>query len=429
MVWDDTAKKVAIRAIGVVEASMDYGAVNPVDPISIGLFQWYGTRAAELLFKIQSDNPSSFSGVASSITASMSAHSAGDAYWNNRFLTSAEIGSLKPMLRANVDIQTTMCAVDLETYRQAGESNGLSADNNTETMEFFVNMYNQGPRYALQVLGVSGGDASLNTIYRNCLNNGVLGKYASRYKQVYDIIVAQDTTGVGDPTGNPPPVNPDPPPPGGDPKNPQPTTDIVYIESRADSLYIHYKDKHVMSVAPTGHNVWTPHGDPTLGGGPTPEPDPPADPGTGTGGGDDPTSTQGKLVAWMIAHIDAYAYGQGAGRMTPDTSGYTDCSGLVYWCYKQAIGMILSGWGGAQCKQGKLITTDKSKMKSLAQPGDIIFWCWGAYIPTYDHTEMYVGDHENGDILSHGGPGNGPEWRTLSNRASIATYGMLRRYV
>ena len=36
MAWDATAKKVAIKAIGQVESSMDYSAINYNDPITVG---------------------------------------------------------------------------------------------------------------------------------------------------------------------------------------------------------------------------------------------------------------------------------------------------------------------------------------------------------------------------------------------------------
>ena len=53
MAWDATAKKVAIKAIGQVESSMDYSAINYNDPITVGIAQWYGTRAAAILNRMR----------------------------------------------------------------------------------------------------------------------------------------------------------------------------------------------------------------------------------------------------------------------------------------------------------------------------------------------------------------------------------------
>ena len=425
MTWDDTAKKVAIHAIGAVEASMDYGAVNPVDPISIGLFQWYGTRAADLLFQIQSGNPSTFTGVSATITTDMSAHPATDTWWNNRYVSAAEIATLAPMLRQNVAIQSTLAGNDLETYRQAGESAGLNADTNSETMEFFVNMYNQGPRYAFQVLGQVGGDATLEQIYNACLNHPVLGVYKSRYKTAYDIIVAQDTTGVGDPTGNPPP--PDPNPPGGDPTgNTQPTTDIQYVESRADSLYVHHKDGHVSLLAPTGRSQWTPAKDSSLGGGPPVTTPPSAPP--------DPTKA-GAVVQWMIDHLGDFAYSQGPCRISPGLPcGYSDCSGTVREAYRVGAGIIIGTWTGDEYLNGTMVgNTLDYAMGSGPQDGDLIFLKWpGNSGKVYDHVEMFSITQKgpNGEeILSHGGPGNGPVWQHRSYDFSYAVKLQVNRYL
>ena len=53
MAWDATAKKVAVKAIGQVESSMNYAAINYNDPITVGLAQWYGTRAAAILNRMR----------------------------------------------------------------------------------------------------------------------------------------------------------------------------------------------------------------------------------------------------------------------------------------------------------------------------------------------------------------------------------------
>jgi cell wall-associated NlpC family hydrolase len=425
MTWDTTAQQVAIHAIGAVEASMDYGAVNPSDPISIGIFQWYGTRAAELLFNIQANNASTFAGVSATIVNDMSSHSASDTWWNNRYVTAAEINTLSPMLRQNVAIQSTMAGTDLETYRQAGESAGLNADTNSETMEFFVNMYNQSPRSAFRVLGQVGGGASLSEIYNACLNDSTLGNYKSRYQQVYTIIVNQDTTGVGDPTGNPPTGTP--PPTNGNPTgNTQPTSNIIYVEKRSNQLYAHYKDGHVQQFLSAGANTWTAGKDSSLGGGPvTPPVNPPPDP-----------SKAAAVVQWMIDHLNQFSYSQGPCRISPGLPcGYTDCSGCVREAYKTAAGMIIGTWTGDEYQNGTVVgTTLDYAMGSGPQDGDLIFLKWpnNPNGKVYDHVEMFSITQKgpNGEeILSHGGPGNGPVWQQRSYDFSYAVKLQVNRYL
>ena len=67
MAWDTEAKKLAIRATLSVESNLKYDAINYRDPITVGVAQWYGTRAAGILNRIRSENAASWIGVASSI--------------------------------------------------------------------------------------------------------------------------------------------------------------------------------------------------------------------------------------------------------------------------------------------------------------------------------------------------------------------------
>lgn len=53
MAYDATAKAVGIKAIGTVESSFDYTAINYADPITVGVMQWFGTRASALLRRMR----------------------------------------------------------------------------------------------------------------------------------------------------------------------------------------------------------------------------------------------------------------------------------------------------------------------------------------------------------------------------------------
>lgn len=53
MAYDATAKALGIKAIGTVESGLDYTAINYNDPITVGVMQWYGTRAASLLRRMR----------------------------------------------------------------------------------------------------------------------------------------------------------------------------------------------------------------------------------------------------------------------------------------------------------------------------------------------------------------------------------------
>lgn len=418
MAWDDTAKKVAIKSIGQTEARMNYGAVNPTDPVSIGLFQWYGVRAAGLLHDLK--DKGSWPATAP-LTADLAAHPATDSWWNSRYLTAAERTEMAPILRVpeNVAIQDQYAVRDLETYRAAGEAAGLNANTNTDTMCFFVNMYNQSPREALRVLGVVGGNATLDQIYRACLNNAVLGVYSGRYKEAYEIIKAHDTSGVG--TGTDGSAYEE----GGSVNGAQPTTSIKNIQLVGDQLHIHHADGHVSTARKTNRDIWIANVDTKLGGGA---------PGTTTGPvGEGDGSKQSNIVQFAMTKVGQYQYGQGPCRLTPDTCGYTDCSAFVRWCYLQTGNPDPGSWGGTQIGNGTLVTTNKADIPSKCRPGDIIFIRWNDpnSPPAYDHTVLFVGSEggSNGDILSHGGPGPGPTWRNSASYVPTFAGVMVRRYV
>lgn len=413
--WDATAVKVATKSIGQVESGMKYDAVNGRDPITVGIFQWFGTRAAHILMRMRDENAAQWSGVGAALVSDLSTHSDTDSFWNTRYLTQAEIVSVKPMLAAsgNVIIQDNQASVDLNTYKTVAENQGMDADANTNAVIFFCNMYNQSPREALRVLAAAGPTSSMLRLYNYCLNNTVLGKYASRYKTAYDIILAQDTTGVGDGgTGDADPT------PGDGGSGKRPTTDIRYIKRATDTLLIQYKDGHNLLCVPNGSGVWLPQADNDIGAPDVPEPDSPP-----------PSDVQNLMRTWLIDHTDDYAYSQGASRLDPNKNMYTDCSGLMYWVFKTIANKYIGTWTGNQITYGSLVTTSKSVAiaETTLQVGDLVFYRWHASSPqTYDHVDMYIGSNQ---VSGHGGPDPGPDVLTFDTRVTAADSIMVRRYV
>ena len=198
MAWDDTAKKVAIKAIGTVESSMNYQSINYNDPITVGIAQWYGPRAADIIKKMGAAHPTEYSGVASSLRNDLS--TVGDAdWWTNRWLSKTEGDSLKPLLRAGAPEQDKQLVADLENYFNAARNVGIDPNTNTDSFIYWCVAYHQGPRYAIRVANNVGGDASLEAFHHATLNDGVLGKYPNRYNQAYQIIKSHDTSGVSTP--------------------------------------------------------------------------------------------------------------------------------------------------------------------------------------------------------------------------------------
>lgn len=423
MVWDDTSYRYTIHALGAVECGMDYGAVNPTDVISVGLFQWYATRAANVLHRMRTTNPTEWAAIAPSLEADMAAHSATDSFWNNRYVTRAEILSLNTVMRKAVNkaIENDQAQTDLDNdYLTAGAAAGIDKDTHPETMAFFCNIYNRNPSAARRIVGNCGGDSSLDRIYSYTINDYTEGAFSSRYSTAKTIIANHDVTGVDSVTDDAPPTDPTP---GGDTGGTRPTGNASYITQRGTQLILTNKDGTMQFFDNVGHASWLSNVDPNVGADPAP-PDTGGSttPVTDPEGGGTTTVPQGilDLIAWELTKIGSFNYSEGPGRLTPLSSGYTDCSGLHYWAYKTYANTNVGTWTGDQIGHGTLITKDPDTAKDTTKlkKGDLIFFRWGSSSPsTYDHVELYKG---NSELLSHGGPGSGPHIFTLNSQIDEA---------
>lgn len=142
-----------------------------------------------------------------------------------------------------------------------------------------------------------------------------------------------------------------------------------------------------------------------------------------------PTGDQAAVVAWLVAHIGAFAYSQASGRLSPLTSGYTDCSALMHYVYSAVAGIEIGTWTGAQQGYGTIIEDGgggSSPVEANMVLGDLLFYSWSGPNSNYDHVDMYTGPNQ---VLGHGGPGSGPTYKTMDTRAAAAYEWRVRRYI
>ena len=263
MSYDATAKKLAVKVIGTVESNLDYAAVNYGDPITVGIAQWYGVRAAALLVRMRDTNPGAWYGVAGSVASQLASIAATDPWWNSRYLTRTEGESLLGVMGRNQALQNTQLTEDLEAYKAVAAAHGMDPDANTAAMIFFFTMYHQGPIYAFQVLDAAGPTASLDTLFTACLASPVLGKYGARYKAARDLIAAADLTGVD---------------PGPDPAPTVPNGNARYLQAVGDNIAAHFGDGETVLFYPGTSGFYLPAAAEAA---PTPvQPPPPADNGS-----------------------------------------------------------------------------------------------------------------------------------------------------
>ncbi len=245
MTYDDTARKLAVKVIGTVESDLNYSAVNYNDPITVGIAQWYGTRAASVLCRMRDDNPSAWHGVAGSIANQLASIDPSDTYWNMRYLTQAEGNSLTGVMSRNQEIQNAQLTEDLEPYKQTATEYGFNPDTNTQVVIYFFSMHHQSPKSALEVVRTLDSECTLDQIHAATLAHGVLGQYGSRYRTTYNLIKEGDVSGT-EPEEAP---EADPVIPNGN---------LTYLEKRGDLIIVHFADGEQLTTYAMGVDRWAP---------------------------------------------------------------------------------------------------------------------------------------------------------------------------
>lgn len=113
------------------------------------------------------------------------------------------------------------------------------------------------------------------------------------------------------------------------------------------------------------------------------------------------------LVAKLESREGKNTYTQSARRSRVD-SGYSDCSSLIHWVYKEVLGINIGDDTVEQIRTKKLTTIDAGIRDGIPDekkllPGDLLFFRGsdtGRKSADYvGHVEMYVG---NGELSGHG---------------------------
>lgn len=434
MAWDDAAKTMAVNVIAKVEGGGAWDAINYNDPITLGLMQWFGTRAADLLTRIKADHPTQYATILPSLRTDHANNPDNSRYWTSRYINRAEGNSIKPVLRAAKDTQGQLVASDVEDYKGVCDRVGLNVNTNTNTAIFFMCMYHQTPARALRILKSAGMGSSLDRIYAMCMNDPVFSRYKTRYKMARDIIKSGvpptiiDLNDENDEGGDDSGIEA----PGADNGDGEGTGNSVFdqvrtgierIELMGDQLYIHLANGTLAYGVPTGGQNFvvaaTFTGEVVPPATPEPDeedttPDPNPDPPTGNPA----TDTQKKIAKFMVDRTGRYGYSQGASRLTPERNLLTDCSGLTRFAYLSVTGKDIGTYTDAQVnsKETRLIQSGgggTSPNESLMQVGDLVLTRRHGTPSNRiaSHVEIYLG---NGKIIGHGGvPYKGPVQKDL----------------
>lgn len=409
----------AMYVIGEVESNWNWTAVNYNDPITIGMMQWYGTRAAQLLNRIKDEMPDAYGRLAASLRSDIESHAATDGWWTTRYLNQAEGNSIIDVFseEQNHVIQENQAISDFEGYISTLESWGMSQEN-PKPLIFAMSMYHQVPAECGVVLGSASGSATLDRIYEVCMNDPVFMNYANRYNTVYQRLKDWDgesmppdfgQSGEASSGGNNAQIGTAP-------------NKFNYIIQSGDTLVLYGKDEYKNGVVfyPAGGQRWTTghnaNGTPIEG-------------GTTDGGDASGSEGQQAVVDLYRSWENRFYYTLSpTERLTPLTSGGTDCSGSIWCAYNNACGIDVGTWTGEMAGKGtKIASGYSSDLLPIAdmQPADLVLvmhWGWN---PSFDHVELYMGNNE---LWGHGGGADGSEDGPNLTTSDAEHYGQYEYY-
>ena len=413
----------AMYVIGEVESNWNWTAVNYNDPITIGMMQWYGTRAAALLNRVKNEMPTAYGQLAASLRSDIESHDAGSAWWTSRYLNRDEGNSIISVFqeKENHVIQENQAIVDFEGYITTLENWGMS-QSYPKPLIFAMSMYHQSPASAGQVIATAGGSADLDRIYTVCMNHGVLGQYRNRYNTVYQRL--KDWDGESNPPDFGQSGDVDTTPGGNTPGISTEKSKLGYIIQNGDTLILYGRDEYAKGVIfyPASGQVWI-NGYNANG----------TDIGGGNegGGSESGSEAQNAICELYRSWLDRFAYSQGAGRLDPISSGYGDCSSTVWFAYQQVAGIDVGTWTGAMAGKGTKIASgysgDNLPIEDM-EPADLVLIMWNGWNGSFDHVELYMGNNE---LWGHGGPDYGPDQTTTDarNYPRYMYYWEVRRYL
>lgn len=413
----------AMYVIGEVESNWNWTAVNYNDPITIGMMQWYGTRAAALLNRVKNEMPTAYGQLAASLRSDIESHDAGSTWWTSRYLNRDEGNSIITVFQdeENHVIQENQAIADFEGYITTLENWGMS-QSYPKPLIFAMSMYHQSPASAGQVIATAGGSADLDRIYGVCINHGVLGQYRNRYNTVYQRL--KDWDGESNPPDFGQSGDVDNTPGGNEPGIDTEASKLGYIIQNGDTLILYGRDEYEKGVIfyPASGQVWI-NGYNANG----------TDIGGGNegGGSESGSEAQNAICELYRSWLDRFAYSQGAGRLDPISSGYGDCSSTVWFAYQQVAGIDVGTWTGAMAGKGTKIASgysgDNLPIEDM-EPADLVLIMWNGWNSSFDHVELYMGNNE---LWGHGGPDYGPDQTTpdARNYPRYMYYWEVRRYL
>lgn len=405
----------AYYVLATVESGCDYGAVNQSDPITLGMVQFYGQNAYNLMVAVRDGAPDAYSLLSERLRNLVAGGARTWDFWTTVYLQGDDATSWRSSaeLESNRAVQDEFSLNYLFGADGEGGSYGTlrswGVGDDPKAMIYLITMYHQRPASAGDAVGQLGGNPSIGTLRTWCLANSILGQYRNRYNTVYDLLSAWD--GTSEPpdfgmVGDLPSTDPSESIEAG---NLQST--LAYVQKWGSDL-IAFGDMSETSrllLRNTGRGIWIPV-DGTVpenpsSGTPDTSPVPPSS-------SDDPAEFPQMRQFWYD-NERKWAYSQGPGRLEPWTSGVTDCSGSIAATVRRFTGDKYN-WIGVSTRDflANVPIVQESSDGSIdmnnIRPGDLILMDLigysGHYGAAVDHVEWYFGNGSDWGVGYGGGP-------------------------
>lgn len=429
MATRDQITAFALYSIGEVESGWVWNSINYSDPITLGMWQFYGTNAAQHLHAMQDETPADYSQLSAGLRAAVESHAETDVWWNSYGLNQEDGNSWATVAEGsdqNHALQQKQMLALTESHLDSLLGWGMTLDQPRELV-FMLSVFHQRPVSAQNILRSCGATATLENFYTTTLNDSIMGQYRNRYTTVYNRVRAWDGTSAPPDYGQV-----DAPETGGNEGTISTVaSDAAYILQRGSHLVLYGQPgsdyENGLIFANVSGDRWVPVSQPgqtDISGGWD-------DSGSSTGG-------QGALdvVALYRSWLGRFAYSQAGGRLDPENTGYGDCSSTIWKAYQKVTGLDVGTYTGAMLEKGREIQRGFAGELdySILQPADLVIISWGgSWSLASQHVELYTGDDHR--LLGHGG-GQGPtdkgDANAYLNRASTSRgrpYWRVRRYL
>lgn len=394
---DAAVENEALIVIGTIESELTWNLIDYSAPLKIGVAQWHDSTAASLLSNLPTADKNE---LAQTILDDLNNHQPTDPFWQTRYLTKDEGNTVVTALGSSSaeSFQRNFFSSTINDYASVMTSWGCVPDGTLaqrKTFIFLTAVFHVNITAAGAIVAAIGAETTTQVIYDAIMNKPEISGVRdwSRVKALVD-----NWDGGLDPVqGSTDDVWEDPGGPGdGGTIIHQVESQIQKIGQTGQQLIIYGKDNPdgVVCYRAT-NNLWYPTSNTAAPDTPTPiVPEP-----------SDTPATSSEFEAMRQLWYDnegRFSYGWGPGRLDPESSGFTDCSGCIWWAVNkirpdlaQALGDYTTpqSHAGELVVQGNLadlVTFDSSILKE----GDIVLVSKsGNYSANGDsHVEWYFGN-------------------------------------